>query len=403
MPACVVIWKKCCGRLVIRWSTWNSTTCKESGDIVNKLTHATSVTYFDPTDDVLKRQLEESVKHLENSPELHCTPNPNFYLSLEEVKDFFHKKSKNTFADFYRWQRERFNVLIDSKTYKPLGGKLVFSNDKSHKVAKDHGLPSFQVYGANDFVGEARNYVQKHFPDNPGETDGFPWPTNHAEAHAWLEAFVNGRMSEFGKYQEALDAAAPWLYHSAISPLLNTGLLSPVDVVGMAQKAAQEQTGNIDQVEPFVRGVLGMREYVRSLYIDHHAALRSEDVFGSRGITNDWYYGATGLPPVDDAISKLLQRGYIHDNERQLLLAAAYMSGIKASDVYRWMMELCIDAYDWSTVPNVYRQPVFTDYRELDLALFDSKFIMSVSHYERGDWSDVWDGLYWQAVENPQR
>jgi deoxyribodipyrimidine photolyase-related protein len=28
-----------------------------------------------------------------------------------------------------------------------------------------------------------------------------------------------------------------------------------------------------------------------------------------------------------------------------------------------------------------------------------SNHILKMSHYERGDWCDIWDGLYWRFIE----
>jgi len=70
-------------------------------------------------------------------------------------------------------------------------------------------------------------------------------------------------------------------------------------------------------------------------------------------------------------------------------------------EIYRWFMEMFVDSYDWAVVPIVYGISQGAAYTALDTipAISSSNFILSMSHYEKGVWSDVWDGLYWRAIE----
>ncbi len=374
-----------------------------STDIVNKLAHADSVTFFDPTDDVLARRLITSLKGLENTPELHELESPNFYLPRAQAKEYFAHHEKVVFTDFYRWQRERYNILINPKTYKPVGGRLSYDTENRKRLPKEPGLPSFQVYGSNKYVDEAREYVLQNFPDNPGMVDDFPWPTNHQEAEAWLHEFLETRLDSFGPYEDAIDGTAPWVYHSGISPMLNMGLLSPQQVVNSALTRHEKTEVPLASLEGFVRQVLGWREYVRCMYIDRHVALRTTNTFNhSAQLTNDWYAGTTGLKPVDDVIKKVLHRGYAHHIERLMVVGnSMFLSKIHPEEVYRWFMEMCVDAYDWVMVPNVYGMSQYADGGSMVTKPYisSSNYVLSMSHYERGDWSDVWDGLYWGFVE----
>ncbi len=375
----------------------------ETGDIVNKLSHAARVEYFDPTDDVLCRRLTEALQGLENQPEIRQLDSPNFYLTRSEVKSFFAKKDKASFTSFYQWQRERFNVLINQETYKPLGGKLSFDADNRKRLPKDHVSPSFQVYGSNKYVDEAKEYVQHHFTDNPGSIDEFPWPTNHEEAAAWLDEFVETRLEKFGPYEDAIDGEAPWVYHSALSPVINIGLISPMEVVNRAVAYSEKKEIPIASLEGFIRQILGWREYMRGMYIDRHVQLRTTNTFSHRrGLTNDWYAGTTGVVPLDDVIKKTLARGYAHHIERLMVVGnMMFLSEIHPTEVYRWFMEMYVDAYDWVMVPNVYGMSQYSDGGSMTTKPYvsSSNYILSMSHYEKSGWCDVWDGLYWQFIE----
>lgn len=375
----------------------------ETGDIVNKLAHAARVEYFDPTDDVLQRRLSTALARLEHQPLLRQLESPNFYLTREEVQRFFQDKQKANFTEFYQWQRERFNILINPATYRPVGGKLSFDSENRKRLPKNHVLPGHAVYGSNEFVDEAKKYVEHYFPDNPGYTDDFPWPTNRQESLTWLQEFLDTRLDDFGPYEDAIDGQAPWVYHSALTPVLNIGLLSPMEIMRAALKRNAHKEVPIASLEGFARQVLGWREYMRGMYIDRHVQLRTTNTFDhQRLLTNDWYYGTTGIPPVDDVIKKTLTRAYAHHIERLMIMGnMMFLCEFHPDEVYRWFMEMFIDAYDWVMVPNVYGMSQYADGGSMTTKPYisSSNYILSMSHYQKGDWCDVWDGLYWNFIE----
>lgn len=379
---------------------------RETGDIVNKLQHFNKVEYFDPNDDVISRRLSAAIAGLEHKPEVSILESPNFYLSRNEVDSFFANKQKSLFTNFYQWQRERFNILIDTKTYKPVGGRLSFDADNRKRLPKAHVLPSFQVYGSNDHVSEAKKYIAEYFPENPGLVDDFPWATNHKEASDWLDEFLESRLDDFGPYEDAIDGEAPWVYHSALSPLMNIGLLSPKEVVDRALARHEKKPVPLASLEGFIRQILGWREYIRGMYRKQHVQLRTANTFGhNRRMTADWYNGTTGIPPVDDVIKKTLARSYAHHIERLMIVGnIMLLCDFHPDDVYRWFMEMYIDAYDWVMVPNVYGMSQYADGGSMVTKPYvsSSNYILKMSHYEKGEWCDVWDGLYWRFIEKNQ-
>jgi deoxyribodipyrimidine photolyase-related protein len=378
----------------------------QSSDIVNKLHHFEEVIYFDPTDDIIARRLKEVVTGLEHQPLVHVLESPNFFLKRSEVEEFFANKSNSSFTTFYRWQRERFNVLINTESYKPVGGNLMFDSETRKRLPKNHQLPSFQVFGSNKYVSEAKEYVQKHFPENPGSFEDFPWPTNHQEAGLWLDEFLEHRLDNFGPYQDAIDGQAPWVYHSALSPVLNAGLLSPQEIVHKALERHEKKEVPVASLEAFIRQVLGWREYTRGVYLKRHVQMRTGNVFNhQRRITEDWYHGTTGIPPVDDVINKVKARGYAHHIERLMVIGnIMFLCEFHPDDVYRWFMEMFIDGYDWTMVPGVYGLSQYADGGSLVTRPYasSSNYVLKMSHYERGDWCDVWDGLYWRFIDKNQ-
>jgi deoxyribodipyrimidine photolyase-related protein len=74
---------------------------------------------------------------------------------------------------------------------------------------------------------------------------------------------------------------------------------------------------------------------------------------------------------------------------------------IHPNQVYRWFMELFIDAYDWVMVPNVYGMSQHADGGLMTTKPYisGSSYILKMSDYAKGDWCEVWDALYWRFID----
>lgn len=368
-----------------------------SGDVLERVKKFDKTYVFDPVNEPLTNRLLAARREHGETVELEFLQSPNFFLTDQEIRQYFSDKHKRIFADFYQWQRERFNILIDEK-YKPVGGAWSFDDTTHQKLPKDQPLPSFAVYGDNPFVQEAIRYAEEHFPNNPGATD-FIWPTNHEEAGKWLHDFISGRLDLFGLYSSSLNGQAAWLFHSAISSSLNIGLLSPRQVVKAVLAHDQKQPVGLPSLEGFIRQILGWREFTRGEYITHGSAMQKSNPFKQqRKLTKAWYNGNLGIPPFDDIAKKANARGYLHANER-LMIAANLMTicEIHPDEIYRWCSELFIDAYDWVVIPNTYGIGQFPETAVPYISAASG--VVRLSDYDRGYWSDVWDGLYWRFIE----
>ena len=79
-----------------------------------------------------------------------------------------------------------------------------------------------------------------------------------------------------------------------------------------------------------------------------------------------------------------------------------FLCEIDQDEIYRWFMELFIDSYDWVMVPNVYAMSQNADGGQITTKPYfsGSSYVRKMSHYKKGDWCDVWDGLYWRWIWN---
>ncbi len=70
------------------------------------------------------------------------------------------------------------------------------------------------------------------------------------------------------------------------------------------------------------------------------------------------------------------------------------------NEVHRWFMEMYLDAYDWVMVPNVYGMTQFADGGLMTTKLYisGSNYLLKMSDYPKGSWTQIWDGLFWRFM-----
>ena len=359
----------------------------------------------DPSDEWLLKRVQKSCT--KNGIRLHCHTNPNFINSPEYIDSYFHGKKHYFQTDFYISQRKQRNILL-SENDQPLGGKWTFDTDNRKRYPKHAGEP-FQPFPAgNQYVAEAIAYTTHHFPDNPGKA-GNPfgththfYPVTHEEAEQWFKQFLCERFALFGPYEDAMVKNASVLHHSVLTPMLNIGLLDPHAIIQAATDAAAKYQIPLNSLEGFIRQILGWREFIRAVYHRENVAQRIRNFWGfTRKIPPAFWTGDTGILPVDTVIRRVLQSGYAHHIERLMVLGNfMLLCEFDPDEVYRWFMEMFVDAYDWVMVPNVYGMTQFADGGLMTTKPYisGSNYILKMSDYEKGSWQQIWDGLFWRFM-----
>jgi len=141
---------------------------------------------------------------------------------------------------------------------------------------------------------------------------------------------------------------------------------------------------------------------MRAVYLLRGEEERKANCFQhKRKLSPSFYTGTTGLDPVDVVIHRLLQYAYAHHIERLMILGnIMVLCEIDPDEVYRWFMELFIDAYDWVMVPNVYGMSQYADGGIITTKpyLSSSNYIRKMSDFKEGPWCEVWDGFYWRFI-----
>jgi deoxyribodipyrimidine photolyase-related protein len=366
--------------------------------IENKLKSlgATELAWIDTVDFNLEKKIYKWAKNL-GAKELRFE-SPNFYNSEEELREYFSKK-KFFLNDFYIHERKKRNVLLEPSG-EPVGGKWTFDTENRAKAPKGMEFPKPFVSTPNDFVIEATTYVEAHFSDHVGTAEDFMYAVTRKEAKAALHYFIQHKINEYGTYQDAIVPQEAWLFHSIISPYLNIGLLSPQECV----QAALDSNAGMNNVEGFVRQVLGWREFIRAVYVLKGVQERTSNFLQhDRKLPNGFWDASTGIRPIDDCLEGLLKNAYSHHIERLMILGNfMLLSEVHPHEVYEWFMTFYIDAYDWVMVPNVYGMSQFADGGLMSTKPYmsGSNYIYKMSNYKKGEpWEKIWDALFWNFIE----
>jgi len=339
----------------------------------------------------------------ESNISLDWLDSPGFINSTDENIAYSQGKKRWYMADFYKWQRQRLNILVDSDK-KPLGDKWSFDEDNRKKLPKKklNQLPMLSFAPQNTHSIKARKYVTKYFSQAQGLEADLLYPSTHADARAWLHEFLSNRFAEFGPYEDAIVENENWLYHSVLTPALNIGLLTPSQVVKETLEYAREFSPPMASVEGFIRQVIGWREFMRATYADLSVPMRTTNHWQHRHrMPDEFYTGTTGMRPVDNVIKRILETGYCHHIERLMVLGGfMFLCEIAPNEIYLWFMELFVDSYDWVMVPNAYSMSQHADGGLITTKPYfsGSNYIRKMSHYPKDDWCDIWDALYWRWI-----
>ena len=361
----------------------------------------TGVSFVDPTDCWLEKRIEASC--LQHHITFKKLSSPMFFNEIDDLFPFFSSdKNKYHQTSFYKEERKKRNILLNAEG-NPEGGKWTYDTENRKKYPAKKIPPHIQFPDTDDNFKEAAGYVKKNFSNHLGNvTDYSLYPTNHLSTDNWLNQFLEYRFMEFGPYEDAILEENSLLHHSVLTPMLNVGLITPQQIIDRCLVYADKHQVPINSTEGFVRQIIGWREFIRGIYVARGTDQRSTNFWGfTRKIPSSFYTGTTGIDPIDITIRKVLETGYCHHIERLMVLGNfMVLCEFDPDEVYRWFMELFIDAYDWVMVPNVYGMSQFADGGLMASKPYisGSNYLMKMSNFKKGNWQATWDGLFWRFM-----
>ena len=333
----------------------------------------------------------------------------HFLTERQELKDFFSGKKRFLMESFYRWMRRRYDIMMDDD--KPVGGQ--WNYDQKNRRAYDEKVPLPQPLLFENNVTAIYKTIQEKKVKTFGkiEPDKLIWPVDRTQALALLKTFVKKSLPAFGTYQDAMTAKSWFLFHARISFALNTKLLHPMEVIEAAVNAwvKKKPKIQIQQIEGFVRQILGWREYMRGIYWTLMPDLESMNFFRHQTALPDYYWtGETHMNCLRQAIGQSLQHAYAHHIQRLMVTGNfALLAGVDPAEVDEWYLGVYIDAIQWVELPNTRAMSQFADGGRVATKPYISsaKYIHSMSDYceaceydwkkRHGDLSCPFNSLYW--------
>ncbi|MFB8126306.1 cryptochrome/photolyase family protein [Streptomyces bacillaris] len=272
---------------------------------------------------------------------------------------------------FYRWVRERHELLMDGD--RPAGGR--WNLDHDNREPPPRGQETLDVRGPwrpseDEIDEEVRHDLDRWERDGEvafvGRDGPRLFPATRREARTALRHFVAHRLAGFGPHEDAMLAADPVLSHSLLSAPLNLGLLDPAECVELAEEAYREGDAPLNSVEGFVRQIAGWREYVWHLYWHFGEEYRHRNALRHTDPLPDWFLDLDADAVTAHCLSTVLAQvrdtGWTHHIPRLMVLGSrALQDGWDPAAVTDWFHRCFVDGYDWVMLPNVVGMSQYAD------------------------------------------
>lgn len=284
-----------------------------------------------------------------------------FYCSIEEHRDWSDGRKAPRLDHFYRYMRRKTGVLMAGDD--PVGGRWNLDADNRNPMPKDVRPPPARRFEPDANVRTVIELVNARFADHFGSLDTFGWATTREQALIALDWFIDHALPDFGRWQDAMRSRDSVLFHSALSPYLNVGLLTPREVVARAEAALSEGRAPLNSVEGFIRQIIGWREYVRGVYWLRMPDYAASNALEASAPLPDFYWtGKTSMACVHDVVTKTEAYAYAHHIERLMVLGnLALLLGVRPTEIEEWFLIVYADAFEWVELPNVHGMAIHAD------------------------------------------
>ncbi len=261
---------------------------------------------------------------------------------------------------FYRDMRRKTGLMMEGD--KPAGGQWNFDHDNRKAARHDLLRPRPRDFAPDPVVDEVLDLVEKRF-NHFGRLRPFRWATHRAGALAALSEFIADRLPRFGEEQDAMLEGEPYLSHSLLSPYINLGLLSPMEVCRAVESAWLDGKVPIAAAEGFIRQIIGWREYVRGIWALTGPDYLTRNALGHRRALPAVYWGAeTGMACMKAAVGQTRDLAYAHHIQRLMVTGNfALLAGVDPAFVHEWYLSVYVDAFEWVEAPNTIGMSQFAD------------------------------------------
>ncbi len=339
--------------------------------------------YQEPDEFRIDQALKELCKSIAISSAV--VESEHFYTSRLELADFLDGKKTFLMESFYRMIRKKHDVLMQGE--QPITGKWNYDSENRKKLPKNHKPVPPLVF--NNDVSAVLDEINKTDIKTIGTIipQAFVWPKNRTQSLKLLDFFLTECLPFFGSYQDAMSPGEWSLYHSRLSFSLNLKMISPKEVINKAIDEWQRRPDEIqyNQLEGFVRQIIGWREYIRGIYWLKMPEFGNMNYFANQGKLPKWFWsGKTKMNCLKHTIKQSLEYAYAHHIQRLMITGNfALLAGIDPSEVDAWYLGIYIDAIEWVEITNTRGMSQFADGGIVGTKPYVSSasYIDKMSHY----------------------
>lgn len=329
-----------------------------------------------PGDWRVQQTLEATCR--EQNTDVEILEDKHFLISREAFARWAGRARTLQMERFYRHMRVREKILMQGD--EPRGGQWNFDADNRAAFGrKGPGAiappPQFEC---DEITQGVMHDVARHLPGLPhlpsrqptsrqvqphGDApvdlldplDPLFWPVSRAQALTVLQDFIDHRLANFGRTQDAMWSGEPFLHHSLIASALNLKLLDPREVIEKAEQALDAGRVSIASAEGFIRQILGWREFMRGVYWLDMPSMREANHYGHERALPRWFWtGQTQMNCLREVIVQTLRLGYAHHIQRLMVVGNfALLAGLDPKAVEDWFLAVYVDAVEWVELPNV--------------------------------------------------
>jgi deoxyribodipyrimidine photolyase-related protein len=286
-----------------------------------------------------------------------------FLTSPERFAEWADGRKRLRMEDFYREQRQRFEVLVEGDG-EPIGGRWNFDSENRRPPREGLTAPDPWQPEEDEIDAEVRHDLD-HWEGARtwGEDGPRRFAATPAEAQSALRSFIAGRLADFGPWQDAMVTGEPFLNHSLLSAPLNLGLLEPLRVVRAAERAFERGDAPIESVEGFVRQIIGWREYVwGSYWLRQNQWPRMNALRAHADLPAAFIDGESGWNCLDTVMGEVRADAYAHHIQRLMVLGnTLLLAGVNPWQSIKFFEGSFIDGAEWVMAPNAAGMALYAD------------------------------------------
>jgi len=289
------------------------------------------------------------------------TQDDRFIATKEEFAEWASDRKQTRMEYWYREMRRKTGLLMDGD--KPEGGE--WNYDKQNRKPPKGGMdfPGELRFQPDGITQDVIEMVKSEFDTRLGSADGFFWAVTRDGALEALNYFLDKALVDFGDYQDAMVGGEAFLFHSLLSPYLNTGLLGPMEICKAVETRYLAGDAPINAVEGYIRQIIGWREFVRGLYwLEMPKYIELNHLNAKRPLPEFYWTGETEMNCLSNAIGQTLEHAYAHHIQRLMITGNfALLIGADPHAVHEWYLSVYLDAFEWVELPNTLGMSQFGD------------------------------------------